>query len=54
MLFSESQLGIHTMRPHPPLISAMCVTAHGFTFVPVVRFDPMPPKISRSGCSLRM
>ena len=25
MLFSESQLGIHTMRPQPPFISAMCV-----------------------------
>jgi len=54
MLFSESQLGIHTMRPHPPFISAMCVIAHGLTLVPVVRFDPIPPKISMSGWSLRM
>ena len=54
MLFSESQLGIHTMRPHPPFISAMWVIAHGLTLVPVVRFDPIPPKISISGWSLRM
>ena len=54
MLFSESQLGIHTMRPQPPFISAMCVMAHGLTLVPVVRFEPMPPKNSMSGWSLRM
>src|SRR5262249_50841773 len=51
---SESQLGIHTIRPQPPFISAIWMIDQGLTFEPVVKFDPTPPKTSMSGWSLRM